>query len=420
MTVRPFYIEQLESNYYGLESLMHKSEAISEITALSKNSKFIQKPNKDIPYFNRWHVVWITLTRPFYSVLSIFSSAISLMAYCLYLPKVARVFTVLSKQMTRDWEELCSQWEFDSLLIPSFNTHQFKTWDLYQYGDVPYDWITDEMVKPLTYPSTAFKNGVKGAIDAFYQTLEETRFNQGWIAWMYNFGRTVGKEERITTNEEFLSEYKTSTKEAINSLKKKYSFDQIEEPINALYEKLKETEIFLQANSSISLFSDRGSCRGGSLWFIFLYHKTRHLFNDPAKHLMAVAQQFTSGMPRQAALLQAFNESEDLLKLEKFEFPKETVSLYELDHNLERAKGKIGSLPTGIYRVGTYQHSLVYVKLSEDEQYVWNPEFGLYPMKGEEMLKMIQKHHYKSGDPGSMIYFHQYETAKGFEPYEGK
>ncbi|NGX59585.1 MAG: hypothetical protein KR126chlam3_00737 [Chlamydiae bacterium] len=441
--VESFYLEHLQTNYWGLEALMHKADALHDIETLSKDPKFSQRPNKDAPYFTRWNVVWITLTHPFYSILSIFSAAVALLAYGLYLPNAARVFTILSKHMTRDWEQLCSQWEFKPpLLTPSFNLHQFTSWDLYQHGEVPYDSIIDNMVKPLTYQNKVFEKRVKKAFEAFFEKLvepprEHSELSDHIPSWFDKLHKKkdqtqsdreqadreqAAKEqadrERRATMEEFLSKCKLSTDEAIvslrDSLKSKYS-DQLDEPINALYRDLKALEQGMRSISSIPLFYDRGNCRGGSLWFIFLYHKTRHLFDDPTKHLMAIARQFSTGMPRQAALLQAFNDSTHLLKLRKTKFPQLTVSLYELDHNLTKAQEKIQSLPIGIYRVGAYHHSLVYVKLSEEKQLVWNPEFGLYPMKGEEMLKMIRKHHYVPGDPDSQIYFHQYESLENPE-----
>ncbi len=151
------------------------------------------------------------------------------------------------------------------------------------------------------------------------------------------------------------------------------------------------------------------------MWFIFLYLRTKPLFRDSGKQLLAIAREFESGAPRQASLLQAFDDSDDLLKLEKTKMKEHKVSLYELDHHHKRAEDKIKSLESGIYRVGVYGHSLVYLKISENEQYVWDPEFGLYPMDGEEMLQMVLKHHHVPGDPRSMIYFHKYESSVHYE-----
>jgi len=412
MTERLFYPQQLQQNYWGLESLIHKSDAPGAIASLSKNEKFMQRPSKETPYFNRWNIVWITLTQPFYSILSIFSSTAALLSYCLFVPSAARAFTVLSKQLTRDWQQVCSQWEFKTpLLAPSINTHQLGSWDLYQWGDIPYDSIRDEMVKPLTFQSSEFRAGIKEAMDAFYAELENNRYAQSWLAWMWNRGRTVGASERLSSMDKVLSEYKVGrVEEVIAILQKKYHIDDLERPIQAFYGKLREVEERVKSIPNVSLFSEQGDCRGGSLWFIYLFHKTQNIFTDRSKHLEAIAQQFTSGMPRQAALLQALDDSDDLLKMQREEYSDSTISLYELDYNRSSALAKIQDLPVGIYRVGTQNHSLVYVK-GKDEDFVWDPTFGLYVMEPKEMLALIKKH-YHVGHPESIIFFHRYEAAR--------
>jgi len=419
MTERLFYTEHLQQNYWGLEGLIHQSEVPSTIEALSKNEKFMQRPSKETPYFNRWNIVWITLTQPFYSILSIFSSVAALLSYTLLVPSAARAFTVLSKQLTRDWQQLCSQWEFKNpVLAPSTNVHQLGSWDLYLRGDIPYNSIKDEMVKPLTFQDTEFRAGIKEAVDSFYAELENNRYAQSWLAWMWNRGRTVSLSERRKVMDKvlvlILSGYKGNREEArteaIAHLQQKYHVDDLESPIQAFYGKIRETEERMKGIPNVSLFSEQGNCRGGSLWFIYLFHKTQNLFTDRSKHLEAIAQQFSSGMPRQAALLQAFDDSDDLLKMQKEEYSDSTISLYELDCNRPSAQAKIQSLPKGIYRVGTSNHSLVYIK-GKNENFVWDPSFGLSVMEPDEMLAWIKKH-YHSGCPESIVYFQRYESTE--------
>ncbi|MDN3506430.1 MAG: hypothetical protein P0S96_04295 [Simkaniaceae bacterium] len=413
MTERLFYLPQLQENYWGLKDLIHKSEATGEIAYLSKNEKFMQRPSKDAPYFNRWHIVLITLTHPFYSILSIFTSAAALLSYCLFAPSVARVFTVLSKQLTRDWQQVCAQWEFKApLMMPSLNAHQLTSWDLYEHGDVPYDSIKDEMVKPLTFQSTEFRAGVKEAMDSFYLELESNRYAQSWLAWMLNHGRTVSSSERRSMTTKVLNECKVGREEAIATLKGKYYLDDLERPIQAFYGKLREVEARMETIPNVALFSEQGNCRGGSLWFIYLLFRTQNLFTDRSKHIEAVAQQFSTGMPRQAALLQALDNSDDLLKMQREEFTESSITLYELDDNRPSALAKIEELPEGVYRVGVHHHSLVYIK-NKNDTYVWDPTFGLYAMDPSEMLGLIKKHYHSFGHPESSIYFHRYVGEAG-------
>lgn len=414
--VKPFYIEQLRSNFPGLERFVRESEAVSKIEILSKDPKFVRQPKGNTYYFSRWKAIWITCAHPFYSVLSLFASSMALLSRTLYMAKAGRVFTVLSKHLVRDWHQLCSQSEFNSpLLIPSYNTHQLSTWDLYKHGDVPYRHVRDDAIKPLTYQYSVMEKGVREAVSAFFESLEKVRSKQWFFTRIWRRGFTELNHGQVALTGQFFEKYKTNPRQAIELLKDKFPTDESEKPINALYGRLKQMEEALKTIPSISLFSDRGTCRGSSLWFIFLYLRTKHLFQDPSKQLSAIAREFTSGAPKQAALLQAFNDSDDLLKLKKTKMADQKVSLYELDHHHKRAEDKIKELDKGIYRVGVYGHSLVYLKISKDEQYVWDPEFGLYPMDGEEMLQMILKHHHMAGNPRSTIYFHKYESTEHYE-----
>lgn len=415
-SVKPFYIEQLRSNFPGLENFFHYSEAISKIESLAKDPKFVRHPTGDTYYFGRWKIMWITFSHPFYSILSLFASSMALLSSGLYMPKMGRMFSVLSSHLVRDWHQLCCQREFDSpLLVPSYNVHQFSTWDLYNHGDVPYRHVRDDAIKPLTYQYTVMRKGVQVAMNAFFKSLKKIRSQQGLIKRLWRRGLSGLDHQKVVLTGQFFEKYKSNTQQAIQLLREEYPSDEVEKPINALYGRLKKMEEDLKTIPSISLFSDRGVCRGSSMWFIFLYLRTKHLFRDPGKQLTAIAQEFTSGASKQAALLQAFDDSDDLLKLEKTKMKGQKVSLYELDHHHKRAEDKIKALDKGIYRVGVYGHSLVYLKISENEHYVWDPEFGLYPMDGEEMLQMILKHHHAAGNPCSKIYFHKYESTKHYE-----
>lgn len=409
MAVQSFYLEHFTNNYWGLKGLFEQSEAFSEIEELSKNQKVLKQPTKETPYFNRWNVIWIAITQPFCLVLSCFFSGISTMSFVFSLTKISRIFAVLSQQILRDWEELCHQWDFEKnpLLIPSFKTHQFTTWDVYGVEEVPYPSIRDQMVRSLTYQNSSLERGAKRSLEAFHQSLGSKP--KSWTDWILR--RKLAKDPKETNTNEFISLYKNAGLDpAMALLEKKYGLDPFHPSLQSLYGEIKMVEEELHAIRNIHLYSDIGMCRGASLWFIYLYLKTKHLFKDPSKHLIGISNQFVSGMPRQAAVLQALDDTDDLLQLTKIEMPEQKISIYELDKSSERANQKIQSLPEGIYKVGCYHHSLVFIKVSEKEQYVWNPSLGLLLMNGDEMLEMIRGHYYKPGDPRSLIYFHRYES----------
>lgn len=395
----------------GLSGFMSGQQAFKEIEAVSKSTR--GKTISELPYFGGMKAIWITIKTPFEMILSIFYHSIALLARCLLLSKVSRIFTVLGQHATRDWEQLCDQWRFNQpLLTPAYNVHKASSWDIFGYGVIPLEDIRDEKVVPMTFKSSEFRAGVKDAMYGFYHYLEKSRTDQGWIHWIYTLGKTVSKQEKNRTILTFTNKYRENPATAFDWLKEQYRFDKLQKPIQHLYTKLKANDATVAQIKDLSLFSDRGLCRGASLWFIYLLFKTEHLFESHQAHIKAVAEQFRTGIPKEATLLQALHESDDLLHLEKKDLLEHKVSLYELDHDHQSAEHKINSLPMGIYRVGAYCHSMVYLKIDDSESYVWNPECGLYPMNGKEMLNMILRYHYKQGDPASHIYFHKFASTE--------
>lgn len=410
MTIQNFYLEHLTTNYLGLEELFKNSEAISEIENFSKDKQVLKYARIDTSYFNRWSIFWITITQPIHLLFASLYLVISNFFYIFNLPTISRIFEVLSKQAMRDWEEISHQWDFEKnpLLVPSFNVHQIFTWDVYGLEDISFNSIRDEMIPPLTYQNSAMERGAKQALKVFHQTVSFQSKPKAWIHWILR--KTLPNLEKIHSNE-FISIYKKEGLDpAMKFFEKKYRLEPFHPSLQSLYSEMRALEEDLHKFRNISLYSEKGMCRGASLWFIYLYFRTKNLFEDPTKHLIGIANQFISGMPRQAAVLQALDDTHDLLQLKKTELKEHKISIYELDKNSTTASSKIASLPEGIYRVGCYLHSFVYIKVDQQKQFVWNPESGLMPMKGDEMLQMILKHHYKAGNPRSEIYFHRYES----------
>lgn len=418
MTELTVFREQLTKNHWGLEKLFLESEALSEIQHLSKDAIFMKKPFQTTPYFGYRRIVWICLTHPICSLMSTFCCILALLFTLFGSTKHARIFTVLSHQWVRDWQQVCHHWDFESspLLIPSFDVHKSFSWDVYKM-DLDYRSICDETIKSLTFQNSAIEKGCKQALQIFYDIIRTNRplLPSKTKKWKDYFTSSPISEEPaignpIITNK-FISLYKAKGLEtAIRFLKEKFSKDSLEQPLEAFYFQIKKLEQETQKIQTISLYSPEGVCRGASLWFIYLFLKTKNFFPDPKKNLLAVSQQFITGMPKQATILQAFDRVEAFLKLRKYNQESQNISLYELDAHAESARTKMHSLPQGIFRVGCYRHSLVYIKLSEGEQYVWDPRCGLMPTSADQLLKMIKKYYYKPGDPSSHISFDLYEN----------
>ncbi len=415
MTVNPIFSPVLLNNFCddpkkGLAGFVSGDRAYEEISRYSVKNRDL--PIVKGPYFGGLRATWITVKSSFESIFSIFCQSIAFVLTGVGLQKQGRIFTVLSSQCMRDWEQLCDQWRFQSpLLVPSFNTHQTATWDLYGLGSIPLKEINDEKVLSMTYKRSEFRAGVEKAMRVFYHHLEKGRHGQGWLSWFRTSGETVSGKEKKQTTLTFTEKYRTDPESAIKFLQTKYLHDDLAKPIQNLYTELMRSDAYVKQIDTLELFAPNGNCRGASLWFIRLFFKTQTLFESPHKHLISIANQFKTGIPKEAALLHGFHESEDLLRLKKIDLRDKKITCFELDHDKKSAIEKITSLDPGVYRVGAYRHSLVYIKFNETQSYVWNPSFGLFEMEGKELLDMILRYHYKPGDPDSHIYFHSYLSA---------
>ena len=124
---------------------------------------------------------------------------------------------------------------------------------------------------------------------------------------------------------------------------------------------------------------------------------------------MAVAEQFSAGVPSEAALLQSLGQTDKKLQgVETIHVKENLVQLYELDKKPEEALAKIRKLEAGVYKVSMYHHQMAYVKLSEKEAYLFDPTFGLITLEGDsdkQLLNEIKQRHYRKGDIHSFIQF---------------
>lgn len=387
----------LFNHYVGLERLMNGKEALNAIEDAAKDSNSSSTYRR---YFNRWHIVWITIKYPFELITSVFFKALSVVCFHLDFLTPARVLAVLSRQMTRDWEQLIIQWEFNSnespqsmspLLMPAFNAHQTTSWDLYAHGSVSNSFLTEPRVIAMTARAANYQLGVKQAMKVFYREMELTKI------------------EKMRITKDFSEKYAISPKDALQFLQETFP-EKGAKAIPKLYAMLKQMDAYLEQNcSAIQLFSE-GLCRGASLWFINLFLKTEAKFQDLNAHLLSVSQQFKTGVPKQGALLQSLQNAEQLVKLKKTDLKELYISLYELDCNRESARAKIETLNDGIYRLGVLNHSLVYIK-KNGSGYLWDPIKGLLATTEKQMFDLILKHNYNPGDRDSHIYFEQYKLA---------
>lgn len=412
----------LFNHYVGLERLMNGKEAITPIEAAAKDPKFIDAPSTYKRYFGRWQIVWITIKYPFELIASVFFKALSVVLGYLTFLKTARVLSVLSRQMTRDWEQLLVQWDYNyadekneasqslsPLLMPAFNAHQTTSWDLYTLGSLPNSFLTEPRVISMTHRAVNYQLGVKEAMKVFYRNLKEKK-DERTDSWGVS-PKPLSKEVKNLILKNFSEKYALSPKDALQFLQAAFPEKETGKAIQKLYSLLKQMDIYLEQNcDAIRLLSPQ-LCKGASLWFINLYLKTEAKFQDPLKHLLSVAEQFKNGVPKQGALLQSLANTDQLLKIKKTDLKELYTSLYELDCNRDSARAKIEkSLNDGVYRLGVLNHSLVYIK-KNGSGYLWDPNIGLLATTEKQMFDLILKNYYKPGDRDSHIYFEQYKLT---------
>lgn len=157
-------------------------------------------------------------------------------------------------------------------------------------------------------------------------------------------------------------------------------------------------EIRKSVNNDEIVFDRSGVCEGGVNWFNFLligallgkFHRIDMTGENFKKVLISVAKVFEKGMPRQAALLQAF------WGIESSVLNNETVLLEKI--SIDKPKTEIlnalNNLPIGIYLLKLMHeetgHAVSYIKY-KNLQFIWDPNCGLIEIQNSDQLYEIAK-----------------------------
>jgi hypothetical protein len=133
-------------------------------------------------------------------------------------------------------------------------------------------------------------------------------------------------------------------------------------------------------------FGYAGKCTGMSHWFIFLYFKTRHLFNSPRECLIAIAEEFKEGAPDEACILQGINVRKGKLIDLRINEHFQTIEEHETEGSMIQ---RIQSLPLGVYGITTKEHYMVYFKVSEDLGFFFDPTKDLKEIGGKGQGQLL-------------------------------
>jgi|GEM_PF-4631291 len=136
----------------------------------------------------------------------------------------------------------------------------------------------------------------------------------------------------------------------------------------------------IPTSTEVRFFHSKGLCRGMCFWFIYLYFATISEYTDKLEHITSVAKQFEEGAPSPAALLHS---------LIGFEYPLlsllgsvKHVSFIEFEKNVS----SFAKYPPGVYSIGLGNHRLNYIKFSETEAVIFDPNMGAFHFSGVDQL----------------------------------
>lgn len=384
-----FSTEILESPFL-LRRFLSGEEAMKTIEARASQ---VQVESDEL-YLGRWQVVWITFSYPFAYLFSCFCEAIAALSDCFCLESPSRCLRILAKTCLDSYAHLQWQTVFgNKLLVPARGHHQFSTWDLYTTPSGYH--IQNESFRRMTAHAKALEKIAEQLLDTFFKTLKAS---------------PLSVEERREVVQGFQKEYMLKNIVAAMELLKRYQGDpQWKKAIDALYQSAQNQLIALQRVESVTFYHLEGMCQGASDWFLTLYLKTKDQFATPEQALRAVAAEFVSGMPKEAAFLQSMWIDPSWYGLQTKTLEEHQASLYDLDLDQKGALEKVNALPNGVYRVGVYNHSMVFCKSDEQNGWIWNPAIGLLRGNSSDLFDHVMSRHYKKGHPHSSIYFKRFE-----------
>ncbi len=158
---------------------------------------------------------------------------------------------------------------------------------------------------------------------------------------------------------------------------------------------------------SLQFFYDKGVCRGMCHWFAHLYFKTRGRFSNPDEHFKSVGRQFERGAPNQAALLQGLELAPVYAHL-GFDARLDYSKLSIAGKTHDQCIGLLQLRPPGVYGIYVSNHQVLYIKVDETHQYLFDPNTGAIKVDSPAMLKMAMEPYLTAHDTKNEIYFDLY------------
>ena len=163
---------------------------------------------------------------------------------------------------------------------------------------------------------------------------------------------------------------------------------------------------------SLNYFHDNGMCRGMCYWFVHLYFKTKSSFSDPEQHLQAVARQFEQGAPRQAAFLQSIKDLPFLYSLLKLNLEEDVVKIKVEGKKTEEILQEMQPPHPGVYGIYTSSHQVMYFKLDDNREYLFEPMIGCVKISSPELFKNAMERYLETHDKKKEIILDSYSPLQ--------
>ncbi len=160
-------------------------------------------------------------------------------------------------------------------------------------------------------------------------------------------------------------------------------------------------------SGSLQFFHDRGMCRGMCHWFAHLYFKTLGKPGDREEHIRAIGRQFELGAPRQAAFLNSL-ELDPLYTYLGIQNRKDHSKIAVEGKTQNELIAAIRLRFPGVYGIYTSTHQLLYIKVDEAHQYLFDPNVGVIRVDSPPLFQTAMEPYFATHDPKKEIHIDLY------------
>ncbi len=161
---------------------------------------------------------------------------------------------------------------------------------------------------------------------------------------------------------------------------------------------------------TLNFFHKEGICRGICHWFTHLYFKTCTSTTNTDQLLTAVGKQFEQGAPAQAAFLHSLDPLA-ACKLLGFKAQMDHSKISTKAKSEEQIIAEFQNRPPGVYGIYTSTHQVVYIKVDEVRQYLFDPMIGVVKITSPLVFKNVMQRYLATQSPSQEIHVDLYSPS---------